>query len=297
METSFSESVVRFKAMVKKLGKEVFDYEASKLRDEMKSNNICPELINQVVLVLECSPAKKYLLSNSRVSTSDLNNMMSQISLCTGLKESVAFNLLNIMCEAAGVPFTVDPGPYLTKDKKVAFEVRKSAPKESSEQKLKIAEQYIEIKDCASEGYQMLTELAEEGEPRAFYLLGKYYYELSLEGDSADVPYMDYLVVAAEQGIPEASVLIGDIYYKTNRIIGHDNTRAFYFFSKPGVGHFDESHKEKIKELFSQKNILLQLVPVFIYAQAKQKNATNQPPNKEEEYKTASSPERSMHSI
>lgn len=239
--------------MINETGAEILALHTPELKAEMIKRHINLNLINQIILVLDCSTIKKYLFGNGKISISDLNNLISQIVNSTGLRDSAAFSVAKLLFETAGIEFLIEPSPYLSNDKKITYGVRKVIPEDICEKKLELAMQYIQKSDTQSKGYEIITELAEAGVPRALYLLGKYYYDLAKNEESVDIPYIDYLIVAAEQGVSEASVILGDIYYKHFRLIGHDNTKAFYFYSKPGVSSFDLEHQEKIKDIFAQR--------------------------------------------
>ena len=148
-----------------------------------------------------------------------------------------------------------------------------------------------------------LFRLARYGVPEAFYLLGNYYYEKIVGNDfyektvdenavALDGPYMQYYQAAADEGVPDAFVRLGDIYYggpntfgffesirqiglrNTIARLGHLNSVAYQYYSKPGAYESDAEHRQKIRSIFAQKrrNIimlimnLITVIATFVFA-------------------------------
>lgn len=157
-----------------------------------------------------------------------------------------------------------------------------------------------------------LFKLARYGVPEAFYLLGNYYYEkivgnyfyektADANSITLDGPYMQYYQAAADEGVPEAFVRLGDIYYggpnsidipasirqiglrNTIARLGHFNSVAYQYYSKPGAYPSDAEHRKKIRSIFAQKRnniimLLLNLITVvatFVFVLSFQNSAVD----------------------
>lgn len=229
--------------------------------------------LHRLMLVLSCDTMKDFILHADKSNSGrvELNNLIMSVVAITGLKDSIAKEIISMICSSINISFNHELITAYDPLNNTTIPVENTLEPAIIQKKLNEAQtQQNEKKyDKAAEIYE---ELVKVGSRAAMYQLGKMYIDeyknshqeegLIKFGKSEQLTKgVKLLELAASNGHTKARVELGNYYYFYDK---HPESlkKAYSLYSSPGIPSTNQNVKDRLVRILNQEktNLLVTIL-------------------------------------